>query len=95
MAQTLPGRRYQLPADAKSDRLLDSAGHAQAWLCIVARIFQFMDSTRLRPSRGYSRAFPKGDSKNMIPGMDHGSIWHDPDTVSTFMSRINVVFLSH
>ena len=48
--------------------------------CKIARIFQFMDATGLRPSAGHSRAFPGGSALNAVPGRDHYSIWFDPGT---------------
>jgi hypothetical protein len=46
----------------------------------AARIIQFLDATKLRPSRGYSKAYPKGKSSNAIPGQNHAQIWFDPAT---------------
>lgn len=53
---------------------------ARRAVCAAARALQFMDATRLRPSKGHSRAFPGGRSSNAIPGHDHYSIWYDSDT---------------
>lgn len=39
-----------------------------------------MDVTKLRPSKGYSRALPGGRWSNVVPGCDHYSIWYDPKT---------------
>jgi hypothetical protein len=46
----------------------------------AVRIIQFLDATKLRPSRSYSKAYPKGKSSNAIPGQDHAQIWFDPAT---------------
>jgi Domain of unknown function (DUF5623) len=46
----------------------------------VTRIIQFLDATKLRPSSGYSKAYPEGKPENKIPGEDHAQIWFDPAT---------------
>lgn len=53
---------------------------ARSRACAAARVFQFMDATRLRPSASYSRAYPNGDSRNCIPHSDHPSVWFEPAT---------------
>jgi hypothetical protein len=46
--------------------------------CAAARTLQFMDATKLRPSKGHARAYPQGRYSNAIPGLDHDSTWYDP-----------------
>ncbi|MCX5563773.1 DUF5623 domain-containing protein [Alcaligenes phenolicus] len=58
----------------------DTQSKARHAVCAAARAFQFMDATKLRPSKGYSRALPNGDSSKAIPGRDHYSVWFDPLT---------------
>lgn len=53
---------------------------AREHACAAARVFQFMDATRLRPSASYSRVYPSGNSRNCIPHSDHPSVWFDPTT---------------
>lgn len=53
---------------------------AREHACAAARVFQFMDATRLRPSASYSRVYPRGNSRNCIPHSDHPSVWFDPAT---------------
>lgn len=53
---------------------------AREHACAAARIFQFMDATRLRPSASFRRVYPSGDSRNCIPHSDHPSVWFDPAT---------------
>lgn len=62
------------------DRLHRTQSEARRSVCAAARALQFMNATRLRPSRSHSRAFPDGRSTNAIPGRDHYSIWYDRDT---------------
>lgn len=58
------------------------AGQMQAreHACAAARVFQFMDATRLRPSASYSRVYPSGNPRNCIQYSDHPSVWFDPAT---------------
>lgn len=60
--------------------LAQSQSQARRAICAAARTLQFMDATKLRPSKGHSRALPGGRSSNVVPGCDHYSIWFDPDT---------------
>jgi hypothetical protein len=60
--------------------LVHSQSQARSEACAAVRTLQFMDATKLRPSKSHSRAFPKGRSSNAIPGSDHYSIWYDRDT---------------
>lgn len=60
--------------------LTSSQSEARRSVCAAARAFQFMDATKLRPSRSFSRAYPGGDSRNAVPGRDHYSIWYDRTT---------------
>lgn len=60
--------------------LVKTQSEARRAVCAAARAFQFMDATKLRPSRSFSRVYPGGDSRNAVPGRDHFSIWYDKTT---------------
>lgn len=60
--------------------MVQSQSQARRAICAAARTLQFMDTTKLRPSKSHSRAFPAGRSSNAVPGRDHYSIWYDRDT---------------
>ncbi|MDO8909515.1 MAG: DUF5623 domain-containing protein [Pseudohongiella sp.] len=60
--------------------LLSSQSEARSAVCAAARALNFMDATKLRPTKSYSRAFPAGSSKDPIPGRDHCSTWYDRET---------------
>lgn len=53
---------------------------ARKAVCEVARAFQFMESTGLRPSSGHSRGRVEGRFGERMPGVDHSSLWFDPKT---------------
>jgi Domain of unknown function (DUF5623) len=59
---------------------LQSQSQARRAICAAARTLQFMDTTKLRPSKSHSRAFPAGQSSNAVPGRDHYSIWYDRES---------------
>lgn len=61
-------------------KFLNNQSEARERVCAAARVLQFMDATKLRPSTGYSRAYPKRDTQKRIPGEDHSSVWYDTDT---------------
>jgi len=60
--------------------LVQSQSQARRAACAAARALQFMDATKLRPSKSHSRAYPDGRSSNAVPGQDHYSIWYDRDS---------------
>jgi len=60
--------------------LTHSQSQAHRDICAAARTLQFMDATKLRPSKSHSRAFPAGRSSNAVPGRDHYSVWYDRET---------------
>ncbi|MDE0281911.1 MAG: DUF5623 domain-containing protein [Gammaproteobacteria bacterium] len=60
--------------------LVESQSKARRATCAATRILQFMDATKLRPSKSHSRVYPGGRSSNAIPGRDHYSAWYDRDT---------------
>lgn len=64
-------------ADLSRKTFLNSKNAARESLCAVARTLQFIEATRLRPSRGLVRAYPNSDKKHRVPGQDHISIWYD------------------
>jgi hypothetical protein len=57
--------------------LTHSQSQARRDICAAARTLQFMDITKLRPSKSHSRAFPAGRSSNAVPGRDHYSVWYN------------------
>lgn len=58
----------------------DSQSNARGHVCAAARMMQFMAATGIRPSEAHSRVYPRGSSSNRIPGMDHPSVWYDPQS---------------
>lgn len=72
--------RAEGPDHLAREQLLRTQSEARRAVCAAARALQFMEATRLRPSKSHSRAFPGGRSMNAIPGRDHYSIWYDRDT---------------
>ena len=56
---------------------LSSQSEARRDACATVRTFQFIDATKLRPSKAHSRVYPGGRSSNAIPGRDHYSSWYD------------------
>ncbi|MFZ6657213.1 DUF5623 domain-containing protein [Undibacterium sp. TJN19] len=57
-----------------------SQSAARRVICAAARTLQFIDATKLRPSKAYSRVLPKGISTNIVPESDHSSVWFSPET---------------
>jgi hypothetical protein len=57
-----------------------SQSDARRLVCAAARTLVFMEATGLRPSAGHSRAYPRGNVANAVPGRDHYSEWYDPAT---------------
>lgn len=78
--RALAGFRKEGPDHLVYERPQNSQSHARGYVCAAAHVFFFMDATKLQPSQGYSRAFPRGDSSNAIPGHDHDSVWYDRKT---------------
>ncbi len=68
------------PDHLVSRSLTESQSRARREICHAARTFQFMDTTRLRPSNSRSRVYPGGNSANRIPGADHSSSWYEPES---------------
>lgn len=69
--------------DAGSDHLAwwraaSAKDHARSMLRRAARTLQFIDATKLRPSSGSSGRV--WESRHPLPGVDHGSLWFDPET---------------
>lgn len=58
--------------------MFSSQSSARRATCASVRTFQFIDATKLRPSKAHSRVYPGGSSMNVIPGRDHSSSWYDP-----------------
>lgn len=59
--------------------LIGSQNSARESVCHAARTLQFVAATRLRPSSGYCRAYPRGNAENRIPGQDHVGVWFDEE----------------
>lgn len=78
--RALFGFRPEGPDHLARQDLVHSQSYARREACAAARTLQFMDATKLRPSKSHSRAFPGGQSSNAVPGRDHYSIWYDRDT---------------
>lgn len=72
--------RGEGPDHLARKHLQRSQPEARRAVCAAARVLQFMDATKLRPSKSHSRAFPGGLSSNAVPGRDHYSIWYDRET---------------
>jgi hypothetical protein len=60
--------------------LLQSQSQARREICACARTLQFMDATKLRPSKSRTHAFPGGRSRNAVPGLHHHSVWFERNT---------------
>lgn len=72
--------RGSAPDHLERDAMAQTQSHARRLACAAARTLQFMDATKLRPSRSHSRAFPGGRSVNVVPKSDHYSVWYDRAT---------------
>jgi len=72
--------RPEGPDHLARHHLVQSQSQARRTTCAAARTLQFMDATKLRPSKSHSRAYPGGRSSNAIPGRYHYSVWYDRDT---------------
>lgn len=59
-----------------------SQSSARRVACEAVRTFQFIDATKLQPSRSHSRGYPGGSSSNAVPGRDHASTWYEPESKS-------------
>jgi hypothetical protein len=75
--RTLGRFRTEGPDHLVERHLVDSQSRARRVTCAAARVLQFMDATKLRPSGAHSRAFPKSNSAHSLPGCDHHSVWYD------------------
>lgn len=60
------------------DYRCESSERARHYICRALRAFQFVDATKLRPSKAHSRVYPGGSSNNAIPGRDHYTAWYEP-----------------
>lgn len=72
--------RPESPDHLERRDLVQSQSQARRAACATARTLQFIDATKLRPSKSHSKAYPGGRSINAIPGRDHYSIWYDANT---------------
>jgi hypothetical protein len=72
--------RAEGPDHLAIKHLQRTQSEARRAVCAAARTLQFMEATRLRPSKSHSRVFPGGQSGNAIPGRDHYSVWYARDT---------------
>ena len=73
-------RGFRFAAADHLTRNLNTASQSDArrLVCAAARTLAFMEATGLRPSAGHSRAYPRGNAANAVPGKDHYSEWYDP-----------------
>lgn len=78
MSRVLTHFRVEGPDHLARQNLVESQSQARERVCAAARVLDFMDATGLRPSKGHSRAYPKGDSSKSVPGEDHASVWFEP-----------------
>jgi hypothetical protein len=76
-ARGLGAFRPEGPDHLAARHVLRSQNGAREAVCHAARTLQFVAATRLRPSSGYTRAYPKGNSENRVPGQDHVCVWFD------------------
>lgn len=65
------------PDHLSKHHVVKSQSSAREAVCHAARTLQFVAATGLRPSRGYSRAYPKGTVDSRVPGQDHVCVWFD------------------
>ncbi len=65
------------PDHLAARQLLRSQDGAREAVCHAARTLQFVAATQLRPSSGYTRAYPKGKAGKQVPGQDHVCVWFD------------------
>lgn len=72
--------RVEGPDHLARSALTSSQSQARRLACATARALQFMDATRLRPSKSYRKAYPGGSSTNAMPGHDHHSVWYDSES---------------
>ena len=75
-------RGFRFAAADHLTRNLNTASQSDArrLVCAAARTLAFMEATGLRLSAGHSRAYPRGNVANAVPGKDHYSEWYDPAT---------------
>lgn len=76
-ARGLENFRSEGPDHLCRRNVVRSQGTARESVCHAARTLQFVEATRLRPSSGYSRAYPKRNGNNNVPGQDHVCVWFD------------------
>lgn len=62
----------------ESRSVAESQYAARRDVCALARTLQFMDASKLRPSKGHAKGYPGGRSINAAPGEDHSSLWYEP-----------------
>jgi hypothetical protein len=79
-ARGLAGFVGRAPDHLEKRNTLDRQERARKSVCHAARTLQFVAATKLKPSRGYSRAYPKGDPDGShLPGQDHVCVWFDQE----------------
>ncbi|MBE7422030.1 MAG: DUF5623 domain-containing protein [Zoogloeaceae bacterium] len=76
-ARGLGNFRPEGPDHLATRQVLRSQNGAREAVCHAARTLQFVAATRLRPSSGYARAYPKGNADKRVPAQDHVCIWFD------------------
>lgn len=78
--RSLENFRVEGPDHLACEHQQSSQSAARRAVCAAARALNFMDATKLRPSRSNSRAVPGGRQSNAVPGCDHYSVWYDRHT---------------
>lgn len=78
-ARGLGGFQTEGPDHLSRRHVARSQESAREAVCHAARTLQFVDATRLRPSRGSTRAYPSNKASNPMPGQDHAGVWYDSE----------------
>lgn len=79
-AHVLSDFRVDAPDHLERRHVVRDALTARRVACRVARMFQFMAATGLRPGHSWKRALPGIAHNEQLPGADHSSVWMDPQT---------------
>lgn len=69
--------RAEGPDHLARSSMSSSQSAARRVVCAAANALQFMDATKLRPSKSHCKAYPGERWTNAVPGRDHDSVWYD------------------
>lgn len=76
--RSLGSFRSEGPDHLAVTHVLRSQIAARGAVCYAARVLQFVDATRLRPSSSHTRGYPKGRPYHFrVPAQDHVGVWFD------------------